>query len=45
MLQIFLQQCAQLGVDIPAMWARFGDQYLHGMWNTIVLAVLATLIG
>ena len=42
MLQIFLQQWTQLGVDITSIWARYGDQYLHGMWNTIVLALLAT---
>ena len=45
MLQIFLQQCAQLGVDISSTWARYGLQYLTGMYNTITLAVLATLIG
>ena len=44
MLQIIFQQFGQLCVDIPTMWTRFGGQYLHGMWNTIVLAVLATLI-
>ncbi len=45
MLQIILQQCAQLGTDITTTWARFGTQYLTGMYNTITLAVLATLIG
>ena len=45
MLQIILQQCAQLGTDISTTWARYGAQYLTGMYNTITLAVLATLIG
>ncbi len=45
MLQIILQQCAQLGTDISTTWARYGTQYLTGMYNTITLAVLATLIG
>lgn len=45
MLQIVLQQFSQLGVDITSTWARYGTQYLGGMWNTISLAVLATLIG
>jgi putative lysine transport system permease protein len=45
MWQIFLQQWNQLGVDIGVTWARYGQQYLGGMWKTIYLAVLATLIG
>lgn len=43
--QVFLQQCAQLGVDIGSTWARYGAQYLGGMKSTIILAVLGTLIG
>lgn len=45
MLQTVAQQFAQLGTDISTTWAASGPQYLHGMWNTISLAVLATLIG
>ncbi len=45
MLQIILHQFQQLGVDIASVWADYGGQYLNGMWNTITLAVLATLIG
>lgn len=45
MFDIFLQQCAQLIVDISTTWERFGMQYLGGMANTLKLAVLATLIG
>ncbi len=45
MLQTFFQQCAQLGIDITSTWARYGGQYLTGMYNTITLAILATLIG
>ena len=45
MLQTVLHQFSQLGVDISTTWASHWPQYLHGMWNTISLAVLATLIG
>ena len=45
MLQTVLHQFSQLGVDISTAWATYGPQYLHGMWSTISLAVLATLIG
>ena len=45
MLLCFLQQCSQLGVDIVSTWTRYGAQYLGGMWKTLELAVLATLIG
>ena len=42
---VFFNQCAQLGADISTMWARYGLQYLGGMWSTIKLAVLGTAIG
>ena len=45
MLQIALSQLAQLGTDISTTWATNKMQYLHGMWSTISLAVLATVIG
>ena len=28
MLQIFLQQCSQLGTDISTVWQSYGGQYL-----------------
>ena len=34
-----------LFTDIGKTWARYGGQYLGGMWSTIYLAVLGTLIG
>ncbi len=45
MLQIFLQQCSQLGTDISTVWQSYGGQYLAGMGATLRLALLATLIG
>lgn len=42
---IFFARCSQLGADIVTMWARYGSQYLGGMWSTLKLAVLGTAIG
>ena len=38
MLQIFLQQCSQLGTDISTVWQSYGGQYLAGMGATLRLA-------
>lgn len=35
----------KLGEDIAKTWSRYGVQYLGGMWSTLYLAVLGTLIG
>ena len=40
-----MDKLAQLGQDIAALWARSGSQYLHGVANTLILAVVATAIG
>lgn len=42
---VFFERCSQLGADIVTMWARYGSQYLGGMWSTLKLAVLGTAIG
>ena len=36
---------AQLFSDIGGIWAKYGTVYLNGIANTLVLAVVATLIG
>ncbi len=35
----------QLGADIVKLWGKYGGSYLTGMRNTLVLALVATLIG
>ena len=40
-----MDRLAQLGQDMAALWTRSGGQYLHGVVNTLVLAVVATAIG
>lgn len=34
-----------LFADIGKTWLRYGGQYLGGVWNTLYLAVLGTLVG
>ena len=36
---------AQLISDIGSLWAKYGTVYLTGMANTLILAVVSTLIG
>ena len=36
---------AQLFKDIGSIWAKYGTIYLTGIGNTLILAVVATLIG
>ena len=40
-----MNQVAQLGVDIAKLWGRYGTSYLSGVRNTLVLALVATVIG
>ncbi len=40
-----MEQFSQLGSDIAKLWGRYGSSYLNGMKNTIVLALVATIIG
>ncbi|MBQ8159238.1 MAG: amino acid ABC transporter permease [Clostridia bacterium] len=35
----------QLFSDIGIIWAKYGTVYLTGIWNTLVLATVSTLIG
>jgi len=36
---------SQLGSDIAKLWVRYGGLYLSGMRNTLVLALIGTVIG
>jgi len=36
---------AQLGVDIVKLWNTYASIYLTGMWKTVSLAVVCTLVG
>ncbi|MBR2895092.1 MAG: amino acid ABC transporter permease [Oscillospiraceae bacterium] len=40
-----MEKLFQLGADIAKLWERYASSYLGGMWSTIVLAVLCTLVG
>ena len=35
----------QLSADIAKLWAKYGGSYITGMRNTLVLALVATVIG
>jgi putative lysine transport system permease protein len=36
---------AQLGLDIVKLWNTYASIYLTGMWKTVSLAVICTLVG
>ena len=36
---------AQLGIDIVKLWNTYASIYLTGMWKTVSLAVICTLVG
>ena len=40
-----MDKLSKLFEDMSYLWEKYGDQYIEGMKNTLVLAVLATLIG
>ena len=40
-----MERFAQLGADIVKLWERSGGDYLHGIQNTLILAIVATVIG
>ena len=40
-----MDKLIQLFQDIGKLWAKYGDSYITGMKNTLILAVVATLIG
>ena len=40
-----MERFAQLGADIVKLWAQCGGDYLSGIQNTIILALVATAIA
>ena len=40
-----MDKLIQLFQDIAKLWTKYGDSYITGMRNTLILAVVATLIG
>lgn len=40
-----MERFAQLASDIAKLWSQNGDSYLNGMKNTLILALVATIIG
>ena len=40
-----MDKLIQLAQDIAKLWGKYGDAYITGMRNTLILAVAATLIG
>ena len=40
-----MERFVQLGADIVKLWDRCGGDYLNGIKNTLILAIVATIIG
>ena len=40
-----MDKLIQLFSDVAKLWGKYGDSYITGMRNTLILAVTATLIG
>ncbi|MCI7018205.1 MAG: amino acid ABC transporter permease [Clostridiales bacterium] len=40
-----MEKITQLSADIIKLWSKYGGSYLTGMRNTLVLALVATVIG
>ena len=40
-----MNKFAQLGADIAKLWVKFGGSYLGGIKNTLILALVGTVIG
>lgn len=40
-----MQMIAQLGHDMTRLWSQYGKAYLGGMRDTLILALVATVIG
>ena len=40
-----MERLTQLGADIADLWAQYGGSYLNGIKNTLILALVATVIG
>lgn len=42
---MFLERVSQLGTDMVVLWGKYGSVYLGGVRNTLLLAIVSTLIG
>lgn len=40
-----MSRFAQLGTDIAKLWTKYGNAYLSGIQNTLILALVGTVIG
>ena len=40
-----MERMVQLGSDIVKLWSTYGDSYLAGMRDTLVLALVSTVLG
>lgn len=40
-----MNRLVQLGTDMVSLWEEYGGSYLNGIKNTLILALVATLIG
>ena len=40
-----MSKFAQLGADIARLWTKYGGAYVSGMRNTLLLALIGTLLG
>ena len=40
-----MEKLTQLSADIVKLWSKYGGSYLTGMRNTLILALVATVIG
>ena len=40
-----MNKLVELFQDIAKLWTKYGDSYITGMKNTLILAVVATLVG
>ena len=40
-----MERFVQLGADIVSLWNRCGGDYLNGIKNTLILALVATILG
>lgn len=40
-----MERLLQLGADIVKLWGRYSGSYLNGVKNTLILALVATVIG
>ena len=40
-----MDKLMQLGYDMSRLWAKYWPDYMTGIRNTLIVAVIATLVG